>query len=214
LLTIAVLVGLACAALLILQHEFSRSSEKTDIITNDNYFSNDTQSAFYRGIPIPGADPATFIALNDPYGRHTLFSKDARHVYISDPQSGTTDILLGADPDTFRVLISLTVPCIPENQSCDGDFPFAVILAKDNRAVYGARGGIIEGADPFSFETLQTPDGAPSVFAQDKNRIYAGSIKGDATHMTTDRKSFHIISETEAQDNNHFFFEDSAIFSR
>jgi hypothetical protein len=34
-----------------------------------------------------------------------------------------------------------------ERRACSGDFPFSVILAKDERAAYGSRGGVINGAD-------------------------------------------------------------------
>jgi DKNYY family len=210
---IAIVIATSCLVLIILRNGLSNPGSPDDGTENHNYFTKNSQGAFYRGTPIVGADLTTFTALNDPYGHDTLFSKDAYHVYISNPQSANIEILQGADPRTFEVLMSLTVSCVPERQSCEGDFPFAVILAKDGQAVYGALGGRIKGADPTSFETLKTPDGAPSVFAQDKDHIYAGSLSGDATIIAADRKSFHVISETEAQDNSHVYFEDSTVSS-
>ena len=80
--------------------------------------------------------------------------------------------------------------------------------------VYGALGGTIKGADPTSFESLKTEDGAPSIFARDKEHIYAGSIDGDATIIPADRNSFHVVSETEAQDKSHAYFEDHTLSSQ
>jgi len=164
-------------------------------------------------VVIQGADTSTFVSLNDPKRHPTLFSKDALRVYVSDPQSGDTRILQNADPVTFKVLIALTVSCVPERQSCgDGDFPFGVILAKDKHAVYGALGGVKNDADASSFENLKTPDGSPSVYSQDKNHIYAGSIEdGDATVINVDMNTFHVLSETQARDKNHLYFEGGAV---
>ena len=212
-LAVVVLVAVCCFTLIALRNEFSNSATTKDGLINEHYFTKNSQGAFYRGVSIAGADSSTFTALNDPYEHDTLFSKDAYHVYISDAQSGDTKILQGADPRTFEVLISLTVSCIPERQSCEGDFPFAVILAKDWQAVYGAHGGRIKGADPASLETLKTPTGVPSVFAEDKDHIYAGSSNGGTTIIAADRNSFHVISECEAQDKSHVYFEDSTVSS-
>ena len=87
-----------------------------------------------------------------------------------------------------------------------------MILAKDKHAVYGALGGVINDADASSFENLKTPDGSPSVYSQDKNHIYAGSIEdGDATVINVDMNTFHVLSETQARDKNHLYFEGGAV---
>jgi hypothetical protein len=57
-----------------------------------SFFSKNDRDAFYRDVVIQGADASTFAALTDSVGRPTLFSKDAMHVYVSDPQSGDTSI--------------------------------------------------------------------------------------------------------------------------
>ena len=100
---------------------------------------------------------------------------------------------------------------MPSRQSCDGDFPFGVTLAKDRDAVYGALGGIVADADASSFQDLNTPGGAPSLYSQDKNQTYAGSTGGDATVIKVDRATFHVISATEARDKNHLYFEGSIV---
>jgi len=176
------------------------------------FFSKDAHNGFYRGAVIQGVDASTFMSLTDPEDHPTLFSKDAMHVYVSDPQSRDTHILQNADPTSFIVLISLTVSCVPNRQSCDGDFPFSVILAKDKHAVYGALGGIITDADASSFADLKTPDGSPSVYTQDKNHTYVGSMAdGDATVIKVDRATFHAISATEAHDKNNLYFEGNIV---
>ena len=130
---------------------------------------------------------------------------------MSDPQSGDTRILTNADPASFTVLISLTVACVPDKQSCDGDFPFDVTLAKDKQAVYGGLGGVIADADASSFHNLNTSGGAPSVYSQDKNETYAGSMSGDATVIKVDRATFRVTSATEARDKSHLYFEDNIV---
>jgi DKNYY family len=176
------------------------------------FFSKDAHHAFYLGAVIQGADASTFTALTDSEDHPTLFSKDAMHIYVSDPQSRDTHILQNADPTSFTVLISLTVSCVPNRQSCDGDFPFSVILAKDKHAVYGELGGLIAEADATSFEDLKTPDGSPSVYTQDENHTYAGSIAGgDAKVISVDRATFHVISATEARDRNNLYFEGNIV---
>jgi DKNYY family len=134
---------IACGVVLLAIKGLSTSPHKIPEGDSQSFFSKNDRDAFYRDVVIQGADASTFAALTDSAGHPTLFSKDAMHVYVSDPQSGDTRILQNADPASFAVLISLTVACAPNRQSCDGDFPFGVTLAKDKHAVYGALGGII-----------------------------------------------------------------------
>jgi hypothetical protein len=87
-----------------------------------------------------------------------------------------------------------------------------VILAKDKHSVYGQLGGVIAGADTASFEDHRAPDGSPSVYTQDKNHTYAGSIvSGDATVINVDRVTFHVISPTEARDKHQLYFEGNMV---
>ncbi len=203
---------IACGVVLSAIKGFSTSPQKTPEGDSQSLFSKNDRDAFYRDVVIQGADVSTFTALTDSAGHPTLFSKDAMHVYVSDPQSGDTRILQNADPASFAVLISLTVACVTNRQSCEGDFPFSVIVAKDKHAVYGELGGVIAEADAASFEDLKTPDGSPSVYTQDENHTYAGSIAGgDAKVINVDRATFQVISATEARDKNNLYFEGNIV---
>lgn len=77
----------------------------------DGVFSRDSKKVYSWSVPIDGADPTTFFVLGklctpaptDIY----LYSKDNKHVYFTSSDSNPpTTIVQGADPDTFKVLLT------------------------------------------------------------------------------------------------------------
>jgi len=89
--TIAVIL-IACGVVLFAIEGLSTSPHKIPEGDSQSFSSKNDRDAFYRDVVIQGADASTFTALTDSVGRPTLFSKDAMHVYVSDPQSGDTRI--------------------------------------------------------------------------------------------------------------------------
>jgi hypothetical protein len=59
---------------------------------------------------------------------------------------------------------------------------------------------------------MVTPDGSPSVYTEDENHTYAGSIAGGgAKIIKVDRATFHVTSATEAHDKNNLYFEGNIV---
>lgn len=146
--------------------------------------------------------------LKDPEGNPTLYSKDSFHVYITSPQSGEKEVLEGADPATFLVLASIAVDCFKEKQNCrDGNFPYAMVLAKDNHAVYYTHRNIIPQANPATFEVLRSPEGSLSVYSRDSKNIFVGTVDESVSVLDADYASFQVLSVTTAKDKNHQYFE-------
>jgi hypothetical protein len=95
--------------------------------------------------PFIGADPATFVALDDNY------SKDKTHVWYDG--SPAANMLLapkqiqGADPATFTL--------IPDPYGAEG---YTAVFTKDKNHVYNYS-LILEGANPATFTPTFYPNG-------------------------------------------------------
>lgn len=113
-------------------------------------FAKDAVSGYYMRQAIPGSDGPTFAGID------SAWSKDARHVWWSDVDLGSTPpgalvtrMAEGADPATFQAL---------ENG-----------YGKDAKHVY-FQGNVVEGADPATFQVFDTATGEGD--ARDKARAY------------------------------------------
>ena len=174
----------------------------------ERFFAKDSSHVYFGGVPIDDADVATFSLLKDPKGEGTLYSKDKSHVYVSSPQSRETKVVENADPSSFMILVSLTVPCLPEKHDCNnGNFPFGIVLAKDENSVFGAFGDVISEADSTTFEVLKDPADEFSIYSKDNKHIYAGNLNINTKILLADYSTFNVLSQTEAQDKNHTYFE-------
>jgi DKNYY family len=97
----------------------------------------DVNEVFESSSIIKGADPDTFVLLQDKVGIAT-YAKDKAHVFYYGK------IILGADPATFQILPSVFV----DYSSLD--------YARDKNAVYG-NGVVVPGADPANFSVPSSP---------------------------------------------------------
>ncbi len=97
--------------------------------------------------PIPGADAATFKALENAKGARATYALDAKQVYIGYWHNAMS--IDSADPATFSIFTP------------DGAY------TKDKDRVYWF-GVELEGADPATFRIIKSP------YAIDANRAFAG----------------------------------------
>jgi len=102
--------------------------------TFDGSITKSTTTVFASGVPIPNADPSSFVA----YSGAVTFAKDKYRVYCLGGANSTTTIIVGADPHTFT----------PVQESG---------YATDTLHVY-AGCNILPDADPASFEALSGYD--------------------------------------------------------
>lgn len=72
-------------------------------------YGTDGQRVFYYAASIPWADPKTFSVLWDNLWEgcpETTYSKDAIHVFFDSLENRTSQVVQGADPASFKSLIS------------------------------------------------------------------------------------------------------------
>jgi hypothetical protein len=167
---------------------------ETFVILDKHGYAKDKLRVYYEGVPVEGADPASFEDITDDYG------KDATQVYYqfraipgADPATfnvfniqwgrDANDIYLqdrpieACDPDTFVLLDGnweRDDKCVYRNWAKleDADPASFVVLnfwfAKDKNHVYSNDLSIIEGADPATFKVQEVC----KVCGQDKNGCY------------------------------------------
>lgn len=122
-------------------------------------FSRSPNEVRYGTTTITGADPTTFVLLNDASGRPTFHAKDKYSVYFDRAWSDNVDIyenakLKGADPASFKLL---------ENQ--DGIWTG---WAVDHDHVW-FDGDLVEAADANTFKLELDAGGKWTGFASDAN---------------------------------------------
>jgi hypothetical protein len=166
-----------------LREAASRFSVLGDIDALGGY-STTSAGVFYRGAPLPGADPATFTVI-DAY-----YAKDATHVYFNlEPISATStaEVLPGADPRTLSACASTEDKddCVRDAQRVYMDgmvvagadpatfVPLTSSYAKDASHVY-YEGVVMPSADIASFVTVI---GSTTYDAQDKNAKYLNGVR-------------------------------------
>jgi hypothetical protein len=165
----------------------------------DTQYALDDVFVYFRGSPIPEADPATFELLNSP------FSRDLNHVYIS----GT---IFTDDPGNFEILgenVYRDSQHIYWNTEIISDDPSNLVILysenyytyfKDSTTVF-VNGNPIPGADLPTFEVIQ--DG----YARDAAQIfYFGEIILEA-----DPATFEILESPYARDLNSVFWMEKLI---
>lgn len=131
-------------------------------ILNKHGYAKDNLHVYYQQHTVPGADPASFVALSD------LYSKDNTQVYYQDK------IIPGADPTSYQLFDiqwgkdahDVYIQDRPIN-ACD---PATFVLLKDSwqkdkQCVY-REGRNVVGADSASFVVLNY------WFGKDKNHVY------------------------------------------
>jgi DKNYY family len=76
------------------------ANDATMTVLKDGW-ARDKDHIYCHGVPVKGADVATF---QPQYG--TLFARDKSHVFLVGPEPGssTCEIIVGADPDTFKAI--------------------------------------------------------------------------------------------------------------
>jgi hypothetical protein len=121
---------------------FDIDSETFEILDGKGEYSKDKKNVYYRAKVLEGADPETFELLE--YGTEdyssAYYTKDKDHVFCSkeifkDASGEYSDFTKVADVTTFQLLNEW--------------------YAKDKNHVYNS-GEIIDGADPITFEVVQT----------------------------------------------------------
>ena len=100
-------------------------------------------------LPLPGADPATFQAIDQPHDARVLYARDAKSVYIA--QWRQVQKLNDIDAATFQVLTP------------DG------LFSRDSKHVF-YQGVPLDKADPQTFQVVE------GVFGKDAERAYLGTV--------------------------------------
>lgn len=149
---------------------------------------------------LEGADAETFQVVSDEFA----LARDAKSVYYMGRR------IEKCGPDGLE-LLSSSLPCVFRDTQCvfyagsllSEDAPNFELLeqstsgySRDSKAVYYS-GGVVEGADPQSFELLE------SGFARDSNAVYRG-----VTALPFDRASFEILNEHFSRDANRVLYGD------
>jgi hypothetical protein len=146
------------------------------------------------GEKIPGADPATFVALNKVYG------KDAYHVYgiFTDEENAPLPIF-GADLASFQVMSGgyakdvnyvywdsrMVKGADPKTIISFGELPYA----KDNSKVYWRTWAIVPALDPSTFTPIDT------TYVKDVRGIYFICPGGDCVIKIegADPQTFEVV---------------------
>src|SRR5688572_17058880 len=173
--------------------------EEADISTFeilDDYrgYAKDKNYVYLDGIPIPGADPATFELLEDPY------SRDKSHVYLQD-------MILSNDPANFEFLphglmrdsqhvywSDKIISDDPSNFVIIDDLG-TTIYWKDSKNIF-FDGSPIETANMDTFEIID------DTYSHDDIHVfYRTSIISQA-----DMASFQVIESPYTKDDSSVFF--------
>ncbi len=152
---------------------------------------------------VEGADAATFVGLNDKYG------KDKNAVYMLARK------VEGMDPDSFQLLADeyyvkdknhayygIAEPKIIEGADPDSFLVIDYFLSKDKNGVYYQDRKMVD-ADAATFELLGT-----NGYAKDKQFVYSnGNRIEDA-----DYASFKVLADTEyAKDSHHVYWAGTVV---
>lgn len=182
----------------------------------DEAVVKDANNVFYcrqnnrspKGQIIEGADPETFEVL---YSKHSIYAKDKNNVYYKgSSDSNTLTVLKGANSASFQFLNSNYSKDknnvyhegeIIENADPDTFVALAdSVYAKDNNNVYGffgSKGGVLESADPASFECVSW------MYAKDNNNVYFNGEIIDGISPT----GFQALEEGFLRDNKNVYYK-------
>ena len=143
---------------------------------NDNY-GRDKSKVFYLGYTIPSADPATFEYLGGSY------SRDKTHGYSRDQLISNDGVNFGIVPNPDETDTQITAQ--------------GIAYAHDSKHVYKDV-VIIEGADPASFKYMPMFNGY--YLTLDRSRVYFNDQPMENVDGATFRKvsDFHFSSKTGA----------------
>jgi len=156
----------------------------------DNGWSKDQMYVYYKGVPVVGADPATFKTFgngNFGYDQYHVYEIGA---YLMNASTSDPIIIPGIDAASFIIL--------KEHPQTAED-----LYAKDRNGVYIDEGDTeagfikINDADPATFQLLgscSSGHGIASSYAKDKNHVYCG---GDII-AGVDLSSFQFIGVDES----------------
>lgn len=177
----------------------------------DNYFVKDNRNVYCffsdnANFKLEYADPKTFQVLGNGY------AKDKNNVYWNDVKIENADI------ETFEVMDDSIEYAKDKNnvyftwmaqKNIENPETFEFIqnsiYAKDEEKVYFRAGqgdlGIVEKANPETFETIKLKDEYSHFAKDDKNLYYDGTLLKDA-----DYNSFKVLSENYAIDKNNLYY--------
>jgi hypothetical protein len=115
-------------------------------------YAIDAERAYYEGRQVHGADPISFIPIEN--GRFThKYARDKNNIYYKDT------LISGADLDSFKILWQ---------QAYEGCIK-GLYYSKDKDRVY-FKHQLVEEADPEAFETFF------GFYAKDKNGVYKNGV--------------------------------------
>ena len=170
---------------------------------NSSYAVED-KTIYFNRVAMPDVDLGSFVILNSKY------AKDKNRVYSSG------EPLPGFDPTTFKILDDLSRYIADKDHAyydgeeiIDSDPVTLTYIyerySKDRTHVF-MEAQLIKGADPDSFQVLETPGGSFE-WARDKNSVYYNGIALDNSVP----EYFHPIDSTFGYDNLNVFYGIRAI---